>query len=124
MINFMKPPTRAMSDWQMYGHLYYKDKLKPFVDEAHRIVCSENKPNLPEGSDGEPVEGSDGEPVKDPERLATWTAVVKDHYEQESEDVKEIVRNALREHMNKVIASKQPMLSSGNEEARIKAVQE
>jgi len=92
----MKPPTRAMSDWQMYGH---------------RIVCSENKPNLPEGSDGEPVEGSDGEPVKDPERLATWTAVVKDHYEQESEDVKEIVRNALREHMNKVIASKQPMLS-------------
>jgi len=70
----MKPPTRAMSDWQMYGH---------------RIVCSENKPNLPEGSDGEPVEGSDGEPVKDPERLATW----------------------IREHMNKVIASKQPMLS-------------
>lgn len=74
----------------MYGQMYCEQKLKPFVDQAHDAAhqeCESKKETT-----------ADGEQGKEPLRIVSWTAVAMEHYEKETEDIKQEVRNAVEEH--------------------------
>lgn len=92
-----------MPEWQMYGHLYYKSKLKPLVDQAYDAICAEHQRKL--------LEGDNGGKLKQPQRVQSWTTVVKAQYVQESDDVKKEVKDALKEHAKMIKISNEPLLA-------------
>ncbi len=100
-----------MPAWQMYGHLYYKNKLKPLVDEAHEAIRMEYKHKL--------LEGNNGVKLKKPQRVQSWAAVVKAQYALESEDVKKEVRDALKEHAKMIKIANEPLLADDDEDSRM-----
>lgn len=110
-MKLLKQPARALSDWQIYGRMYYREKLKPLIDEAFdaarsEYVCEKKKGNIPEGT-------------KKPERVTFWTAVAMEQFAQESEDVKILVQNATREYAEKIKALNDPLLVPKDEDQRI-----
>lgn len=88
-IDFLKGTTPRMSEWRMYRHMYYEQKLKPFVDQAHD--AAREKFNQRECMAG-------GKQAKEPKRVVSWTAVAMEHYEKETLDIKQKVRDAIEEH--------------------------
>lgn len=110
-MKLLKQPARALSDWQIYGRMYYREKLKPLIDEAFdaarsEYVCEKKKGNIPEGT-------------KKPEQVTFWTAVAMEQFAQESEDVKILVQNATREYAEKIKALNDPLLVPKDEDQRI-----
>lgn len=82
----------------MYGQMYYRRKLKPFVDVAHKAACDLAAANKDD----------------EPPRVIYWTAVAKEHYARESEEVKTLVRKAVQERADEIKLFKEPVLPAGD----------
>ncbi len=76
----------------MYGTLFYMEKLKPLVESAYGAAVREYDRQVQEGS----VE----EGVTRPEWFPIWTAVVKDEYAKESDEMKRKVAEAVEAQVN------------------------
>ncbi len=113
-IKFLKQPARMIPNWQMYGHIYYEEKLKPLVDWAHDAACLEH---------GRKLNGSGNKKAKEPLRVTSWNAVAKEQFKLESEDVKKRVQDALQEQAKMIQLSKEPMRSGENEDERMVKLQ-
>ena len=69
--------TRQLKDYEMYSKLYYEEKIKPIVEEVENELGS--------------MELSKGEKLNLHKRIA------RDLYDEEDEDVKELVIAKLKE---------------------------
>jgi hypothetical protein len=87
IIDYLRGTAPKMPEWRLYGSMYYEDKLKPQVDRLYEAACLEYEKRC--------AEGTNTDDSKPPKRVTIWSAVAKEEYGRESDDVKKKVAAAV-----------------------------